>query len=230
MLRNRGESGVLPRKIRDVYGIASMVVPYGSGGGRIGGWDGCGSIWRVARGFKPRGVVRTRSSDRGGEVSPGRGPGARFAGFLSDFALLRVMTRIEFDPRVCWPRFHHVADATRSPDFPPGGGTDPVVVDSLETPRAVRPRTSPPPATVPPLPREPLRQTQTPLSRGRGGGGGTTSCRHGVGIKTPSTTRSKPRRTASTWSTARPPSSHAVRAIAQSERPRSRTEIGRAHV
>ena len=37
-------------------------------------------------------------------------------GFLSDFASLRLMTRIEFDPRVCWPRFHHVADATRSPD------------------------------------------------------------------------------------------------------------------
>ena len=74
---------------------------------------------------------------------------------------------------------------------PPGGGTDPVVVDSLETPRAVRPRTSPPPATVPPLPREPLCQTRTPLSRGRGGGGGTTSCRQVVGTRTPSITRSR---------------------------------------
>jgi len=113
---NRGDIGVLPRKIRDVYGMACMVVPYGSGGGRIGGWDGCGGIWRVARGVKPRGVARNRPRLRGGEVSPGRGPGARFAGFLSDFASLRLMTRIEFDLRVCWPRFHHVADATRSPD------------------------------------------------------------------------------------------------------------------
>ena len=30
---------------------------------------------------------------------------------------------------------------------------------------------------VPPLPRDPLRQTSTTPSRGRGGGGGTTSCR-----------------------------------------------------
>ena len=86
------------------------------------------------------------------------------------------------------------------------------------------PSSSRPSATVPPLPREPLCQTRTPLSRGRGGGGGTTSCRPVVGIRPPSTTRSKPRRTASTWSTARPPSSHAVRASAQSERPRSRTD------
>ena len=77
---------------------------------------------------------------------------------------------------------------------------------------------------VPPLPRESPRQTRTPTSRGRGGGGGTTSCRRVAGIRTPSTTRPKPRRTASTWSTARPPSSHAVRASAQSERPRSRTD------
>ncbi len=62
MLDNRGEIGVLPRKIRDVYGMASMVVPYGSGAERIGGWEGFGSVRRVARGFKPRGVVRTRSS------------------------------------------------------------------------------------------------------------------------------------------------------------------------
>ena len=62
MLGNRGEIGVLPRKIRDVYGMASMVVPYGSGAERIGGWEGFGSVRRVARGFKPRGVVRTRSS------------------------------------------------------------------------------------------------------------------------------------------------------------------------
>ena len=87
------------------------------------------------------------------------------------------------------------------------------------------PQLAPPvPSPGPPLPRESLRQTRTPSSRGRGGGGGTTSCRHGVGIKTPSTTRLKPRRAASTWSTARPPSSHAVRANAQSERPRSRTD------
>jgi len=93
-----------------------MVVPYGSGAGRIGGWDGCGGVWRGARGFKPRAAVRTRPSDRGSKVSPGRGLGTRFAGFLSVLASLRLMTRIEFDPRVCWPRFHHVADATRSPD------------------------------------------------------------------------------------------------------------------
>jgi hypothetical protein len=39
------------------------------------------------------------------------------------------------------------------------------------------PRSSRPSASVPPLPREPLRQTHPPSSRGRGGGGGTTSCR-----------------------------------------------------
>ena len=113
---NRGEIGVLPWKTRDVYGMASMVVPCGSGAGRIGGWGGCGSVWRVARGVKPRGVARNRPRLRGGEVSPGRGPGARFARFLSDFASPRLMTRIEFGQRVCGPRFHHVADATRSPD------------------------------------------------------------------------------------------------------------------
>ena len=67
-------------------------------------------------GVKPRAVARKRPRFRGSEVSPGRGLGSRFARFLSEFASLRLMTRIEFDLRVCWPRFHHVADATRSPD------------------------------------------------------------------------------------------------------------------
>ena len=43
------------------------------------------------------------------------------------------------------------------------------------------PSSSRPSATVPPLPREPLCPTRTSLSRGRGGGGGTTSCRPVVG-------------------------------------------------
>jgi hypothetical protein len=47
-------------------------------------------------------------------------------------------------------------------------------------PRAAR-RSVPRSPTVPPLPREPLCQTRSPSSRGRGGGGGTTSCRHCVG-------------------------------------------------
>ena len=62
MSGNRGEIGVLPRKIRDVYGMACMVVPYGLGGGRIGGWDGCGGVWRVPRGGKTCGVARKRLS------------------------------------------------------------------------------------------------------------------------------------------------------------------------
>jgi hypothetical protein len=41
----------------------------------------------------------------------------------------------------------------------------------------------PVPTPGPPLPRESLRQTRTLSSRGMGGGGGTTSCRHGVGKK-----------------------------------------------
>ena len=41
MLKNRWDSRVLPWKIRNVYGMASMVVPYGSEAGRIGGWYGC---------------------------------------------------------------------------------------------------------------------------------------------------------------------------------------------
>ena len=38
-----------------------------------------------------------------------------FAGSLGDFALLRSMGRLEFDPWMCWPGFHHLVDATVSP-------------------------------------------------------------------------------------------------------------------
>ena len=57
-----GEVWFLPRKIRDVYGMACLVVPYGLGGGRIGGSGGCEGVWRVPRGGKPRGVARKRLS------------------------------------------------------------------------------------------------------------------------------------------------------------------------
>ena len=42
-------------------------------------------------------------------------------------------TRGAFDPRMWWPRVHHGANAPRSPDFPPGGGKEPLVVNSAGT-------------------------------------------------------------------------------------------------
>jgi hypothetical protein len=32
-----------------------------------------------------------------------------------DSAPPQAITRVDFNPRICWPRFHHVAHATRSP-------------------------------------------------------------------------------------------------------------------
>ena len=80
------------------------------------------------------------------------------------------------------------------------------------------------PGHRPPSPaRAAVTNTNTVVA-GEGRGWGNNELSSGVGIKTPSTTRLESRRTASTWSTARPPSSHAVRASARSKRPRSRTD------
>ena len=107
---------------------------------------------------------------------------------------------------------------------PPGGGRIRwLSIRSRRRARFVRVRHRP----RPPSPLSRASRCAKHEHRCRGGGAGVGEQQ--VAVRSLAQERHQPhvperRQAASTWSTARPPSSHAVRANAQSERPRSRTD------